>query len=235
MSKSTKIIAGLGVAAVLGVAALPMASFAAEGDQYTVTVPVQATVANGIKIEVKDNNVASPAWVSATRADNQQDGHAFADLSTISFSLAPGAGTSVLDKTDIRVSTNYPAGYTLSATTTDLEASNLPAIEDFASVSQIATTGNTTSGWGIQVAKDNTVLPAFQTGEEPEVVSGYKGVNSQIDAVTSGITGLTTHTYAVNYGINIAASQAAGTYNGSATFVVASDATLDNTITPVAN
>ncbi|MDO4889426.1 MAG: hypothetical protein Q4A25_01900 [Candidatus Saccharibacteria bacterium] len=226
MSKSTKIIAGLGVAAALGVAALPMASFAAN---YSVTVPVQATVANGVKIEVKDMNATPSDWVAAQQPD--ADGtNAFADLTAVNFgsSLAPGVGVSLLDQTEIRVTTNYPSGYTLSAVTTDLTGDPASSIADFESVTAVNASGNTTSGWGIQVAKNGTALAAFVDG----ATTGYKGANGQIDSV-NGLTGLTTNVYVANYGINIAASQAAGTYSGSATYTVASDANLNNSITPV--
>ena len=222
MSKSTKIIAGLGVAAALGVAALPVASFAAD---YSATVPVKATVANSIKIEVRDNNADTPAWVAAQRADNPTDGNAFANLTTVDFgNVAPGAGTSLAAQTELRVTTNYPAGYTISATTTDLDHETQAgvAIPDFDTATAIAATGNATSGWGINVQR-TTNSPAYLIGSATEY-NGNDGTSAF--ETQSGLTGLTSNEYTVGYGINVAEDQASGEYNGSVTFKVASDAAL---------
>lgn len=222
MSKSTKIIAGLGVAAALGVAALPVASFAAD---YSATVPVKATVANSIKIEVRDNVAASPAWTAAQKADAGAV-NAFADLSTVDFgNMAPGAGKELAGKTDLRVTTNYPAGYTISATTTDLAHKTEAgvAIPDFAADTTINTSGNTASGWGINVRRTtNTAAYLIGSANEYNGNSGATAFETQ-----SGINGKTTNEYTIGYGINIAETQASGEYNGSATFKVASDAALD--------
>ena len=220
MSKSTKIIAGLGVAAALGVAALPMASFA---DNYSALVPVEATVANSVKIEVKDMNADTPAWVAAQQADASGT-NAFADLETINFgsAIAPGAGVAKADQTEIRVTTNFPAGYTIGAVTTDLEqtiGSGSASIADFATATAVSASGNTTSGWGINVQKNASdyVLGSATT---------YIGSNGTFETV-SDLTGQTVNTYVANYGLNVSATQAAGTYSGSVTYTVASDATLD--------
>ena len=222
MSKSTKIIAGLGVAAALGVAALPVASFAAN---YSATVPVQATVANSVKIEVKDMNAGTPAWTAAQQADSGST-HAFADLTTVDFgSLAPGVGTSLADQTELRVTTNYPSGYTISATTTDLDHATESgvAIPDFTTATAVATSGNTTSGWGISVQR-TTNTPTYLIGS----ATAYNGNDGTSAFETqSSLSGLTQNEYTVNYGINVGASQASGVYSGSVTFTVASDATLD--------
>ncbi len=221
MSKSTKIIAGLGVAAALGVAALPMASFAAN---YSALVPVEATVANSVKIEVQDMNADTPAWVAAQQADASGT-NAFADLETIDFgsAIAPGAGVTKADQTEIRVTTNFPAGYTIGAVTTDLEQaignSASASIADFATATAVSASGNTTSGWGINVQKNASdyVLGSATT---------YIGSNGTFETV-SDITGQTVNTYVANYGLNVSNTQAAGTYSGSVTYTVASDATLD--------
>lgn len=221
MSKSTKIIAGLGVAAALGVAALPVASFAAD---YSATVPVKATVANSIKIEVKDNNATTPAWVAAQQAD-AGGVNAFADLTTVDFgNIAPGAGTSLAAQTELRVTTNYPAGYTISATTTDLDHASQAGVDipAFSTDTAIAATGNTTSGWGINVQRTtNTATYLIGSATEYNGNDGTAAFETQ-----SGLTGLTANEYTVGYGINVADDQASGEYNGSVTFKVASDAAL---------
>lgn len=217
MTKSTKIIAGLGVAAALGVAALPVASYAAN---YSATVPVQATVANSVKIEIKDMNASSPAWTSAQQADAAGT-NAFANLTAVNFGTAinPGAGVSKADQTEIRVTTNYPSGYTIGAVTTALTGDPTGSIAAFESATAVAASGNTASGWGISVQKnaDAYVLGSANT---------YTGSNGVFETV-SGLTGKTVNTYVANYGLNVAEDQAAGNYSGSVTYTVASDATLD--------
>lgn len=228
MSKSTKIVAGLGVAAALGVAALPVASFAAD---YSVTVPVTAEIGSSVKIEVKDNQASTPTWVAATTADSGST-HAFADLTTVAFSGAPGYGEEQTDLTRIRVTTNYPSGYTIFATTTDLDhataaSTSIPA---FTSATAIVTSGNTASGWGIRVKENpDAVSPATPTYKIGSATQYNGNDGTAAFETVSGLTERTEHEYSVDYGINVSNTQASGSYAGSVTFKVASDATtLEN-------
>ena len=86
MSKITKTIAALGVVAGLGVAALPLASYAA--DPVSETINVTATVGSTISLDVTENAIA---------------------LSPI------GGGVIATDTTDATVSTNALGGYKLTA------------------------------------------------------------------------------------------------------------------------
>ena len=86
MSKITKTIAALGVVAGLGVAALPLASYAADPDSETITVT--ANVGSTISLDVTKKAIA---------------------LSPI------GGGVIATDTTDATVSTNALGGYTLKA------------------------------------------------------------------------------------------------------------------------
>ena len=67
MSKSTKIIAALGVVAGLGVAALPMASFAAEVDD---PVDVLVEVEPAIAMTIEGNNDANAVGISGVQASD---------------------------------------------------------------------------------------------------------------------------------------------------------------------
>lgn len=93
MTKSTKIIAALGVIAGLGVAALPIGAFAASTQEVTVKVNIDSSISLGV----------DQAMTQVTMAPNQAD------------------STSL--KTKLTVATNNAAGYKLEVKDKDADTS----------------------------------------------------------------------------------------------------------------
>lgn len=96
MSKMSKAIAALGVVAGLGVAALPLSSYAVAGKTATATTTAQAIVGDSIAITVADETVTMGTTVMA----NQE--------------AAEGS-------TNITVQTNNAAGYSVNIKDSDTE------------------------------------------------------------------------------------------------------------------
>ena len=200
--KSTKIIAGLGVAAALGVAALPVATFA-EGEpaDATGTVNLSATVSSDLTLTI------------ATGGTSIDFGSA---LSAGASSTASGA-TSV-----ITVATNWPNGYELKGTSTgDLTSTdNQDNIAEFATASTITGTG-AADGWGAAIALGNDVefdtTSAFNNLAAGQYL-GFNGSTGRVIDKKAAQEGAISNEYTVSYGLKTKADQASGTYTGTITY-----------------
>ena len=206
MSKSTKVIAALGVAAGLGIAALPAATFAEA--QYTNNV---------VPLKVIINDTLSLAGV--TTGD-------FA--STEGLTLAAGQNDST-SKTVWTAISNDTDGWTVSVAPTDTGTnilSNGVAADDISPFTSEVTdlSTNTTSGWGIKL---NNLAQAVSATGSHFTTSGFTGVTTGPDQVVTSSTtsGTAGQTFETIYGIDLADDQAAGTYSGSITFTIAGNPT----------
>ena len=225
MSKSTKIIAGLGVAAALGVAALPMATFADTSGTHTVTVTASVEGSIIVKANTGDITEASTDITGGSNTGNI----AFGDL---------GIGDQAVhdEVTVIDITTNYPNGYELNANAGQLshQTEGSTAFIDRASA-QAFTTGEgtftgSTSVWGIKVTKANwdyTAQTPGWSGTAGTLSAGADYTTTDYNAVANGViddTGvLSTQTrskYTMNYGIGIATGQASGNYSGQVVYTV---------------
>ena len=113
MSKSTKIIAGLGVAAALGVAAIPVASFADTAGTHTVTVTASVAGDIVVKAATGDATATADAALTDITGSSSTGSIGFGNLGIKDQKVH--ANTTVID-----VETNYPHGYTLSADANEL-------------------------------------------------------------------------------------------------------------------
>lgn len=173
MSKITKTIAALGVVAGLGVAALPLASYAAPGSDNPETITVNASVQSTISMSVDDDTVA---------------------LSPI------GGGDISTDTINVSVSTNALSGYTLAAATSDPGALvsgsySIPAGEPTAQGEE--------SAWGIKGGKQATYVGLSTTPTTLQDKAGVAnsdkteitvGVNAAADQETGSYQGTFTLT-----------------------------------------
>lgn len=215
MSKSTKIIAGLGVVAALGVAALPVASFA--DDYGTHTVTVSAEVGGSITAKVATGTNPTPSTWAST--------------GTIQFGNLAGGDMLVHDDTtQIDVETNYPNGYSLTAEAEAL-ANNVTgggeiSLTNGATITGTASAKGTyngaTSVWGIKVTKTaydytNTdwasSASALSAGSDYSSTDFVSKATGTIDE-SGAISATTRNKYDINYGIAIASNQASGSYSG---------------------
>lgn len=211
MSNLSKTIAILGVVAGLGVAALPLSSYAAN-TETTRDVPVSLTIEPILQISTSadgevDEGTGLPTTVNdvvLTKA-NTTDGAEYAS-----------AGFTV------NVKTNNSLGYTISMMGTKGETALKSDAGDTINTGTLKTGS---SAWAFKVNPGEgestqsawTNIPATST----QIYKGTQekgGINS-IDGVDTAIT----------FGATVADTQAAGTYKGSVTFtaaaVVASEST----------
>ena len=117
MSKYSKIVATLGVITGLGIASLPLASFAApiplvDGTPKSANVKVQLTVGDAVAIAVNSNDVNA-----GNAAPNQTKNAA----TTVSYATNKSTGMTLTVK-DADVDTNMTAGHTGTVAGTDVIA-----------------------------------------------------------------------------------------------------------------
>ena len=197
--KSTKIIAGLGVAAALGVAAIPVASFAeGEPQPASSTVNLSATIASDLSLTIAEGG------------------------NSINFgnALSAGAASTAENATSvITVTTNWPNGYELTGKSTgDLAATGTTdKIAEFATASTISGEG-AADGWGAHVAMkqgasfDNT--SAFKDLTAGQYL-GFNGATGRVIDKKAAKSGQVSNDYTVTYGLKAKANQASGTYTGT--------------------
>lgn len=117
MSKYAKIVATLGVITGLGIASLPLASFAApiplvDGTPKTTNVKVQLTVGDAVAIAIDSNDA---------NAGNAAPNQTKSATSTISYATNKATGM-ILSVKDQDISTDMTAGHTGTVAGTDVIA-----------------------------------------------------------------------------------------------------------------
>ena len=195
MTKSTKLVAALGVAAGIGVAALPFGAFATA--TYTVTpyidgpdtaeVTVQLVVNDGVGIAVDSNRSA--------------DGTTGGREKTVSKELMPNAKGSESHK--VSIGTNAKSGMTLTVIDKD-DDTNLVG-DQTAPVNIPATSGALTAGTAGWNISGSLLSNAAITTAAQNVYVGSAAEEKDIDM---------TYNFATN------ADQAAGTYSDVITYSV---------------
>lgn len=201
MSNMTKTIAILGVVAGLGVAALPLSTYAATTPQ-TQNVPVKLEVAEVLQITTKYDTGAettTPAAVELTTAN-----------------AAAPANYASDGKFNIVVKSNVEKGYTLAIKgTTDITGATGitgAAVTDLLSSTDRIAAGDLTgsdSTWAYQAGTKTAWTAVTPTDET--IYTGSKTVAGDLD-ITNG------KAIPVKFGANVVSSQAAGVYNGQVTF-----------------
>lgn len=214
MSKTKTIIAGLGVTAALGVAALPALTFASE--EVTGNVDLYVVIPEAIAMTITGNNDGNSIAgsgngaidvFSPSSATGDLDGHTLPETSTTVASSSAWKlnQNSVKEGGDfastVTIYTNAASGYTL--TVKDADANNalvagensIPAIADGETKLEAGT-----SAWGYRVGTtgDWLAMP-ISTGTAGTI--GTENTNT-----TDGTE------YTVQYGVATASDQAAGTY-----------------------
>ena len=203
MSKTTKIIAALGVVAGLGVAALPAFTYAT---QQTVAGDVQLSVdvSEAIAMTIKGNEESTPA-VDVFNPDNAStiDGHSGGTAydsskhqqSSSHTTLLPNAADTSTMTSEIKVYTNAAAGFTLTVNDAD---------------STLALTGSNggtiAAGTSITAGTANWAYKGGSVSNWAAITASPVEVYSQ-NAPTSG--GATIN---MTYGVSTASDQPTGTY-----------------------
>lgn len=210
MAIAKKIVATLGVAAVLGASCIPLSSYAANNSSSTNATTVKVTVADSISIALVDKSSANGIAMEANQ---------YIDSKFVS-----GAANQILHK--LNVTTNSVKGYKLTVIDSDGDnalkntaTASIPAIQS--SANGVLTAG--TAAWGWQ-SHDGEIGGATDTTIEqmtsiPNTSGSWKAVPANTsDAAlirnhqTAATAQYTEPTY-VRYGVATAADQAAGVYS----------------------
>ncbi|MDR2524483.1 MAG: hypothetical protein LBC95_03040 [Candidatus Nomurabacteria bacterium] len=194
MTKISKIIAAASVLGIVGVAALPVAGYAASPDSKSVTVNVDVGSQFSLACALPDNDVTFTGGAGA------------ADTSSM-------AGTCT-------VTSNNGAGYTLVAKSTqagsgaaNLIGTNSPS-NIISSAAGIPTAG--TAKWGINTM---TAQTAPGTGAAAAWLAVPQASGAAISiASTNTVAGASGDTYNYTFGAAIAATTAADSYSDTVQF-----------------
>ena len=238
MSKSTKIIAGLGVAAALGVAALPVATFAAQtSTTYSGQVALSATIADELSITIDGDPMSTEApitegtdvtFMTPAKGTEGTDGY-----------VAPSANLAAgkfykAGNTQIVIATNVPNFYTLQAAGTVLESDDATiAVAGTDASGENGLTGGENgdpysgdSKWGIKVSgvDKNSSAISLSDGTDPTAFAGASkyliGTSATTVDYAAVSAGNIENTYSVEYGLGINEAQSSGVYTGTATYTV---------------
>jgi len=226
MSKTTKIIAALGVVAGLGVAALPAFTYAAETvsgnvDLYVEVLPAIAMTITGNNDDNShygSGNGAVDVFNPATAASSSIDGHTTpAAATTVASSswtsLLPNAVANGNDtngfKSTITVYTNAAGGYTLNVKDADATLA-LTKVGSTETIPALAADGNLVAGtaaWGYKIDT------ASADGTSYKAISATDAQVKTKATPTSGGEGTV-----VYYGVATASDQATGVYTDTITY-----------------
>lgn len=185
MTKTTKIIAALGVAAGLGIAALPSGAIFADADSTslpltygsspaTTNVTVQLTVGEAIAIAVDSDTCAATATIGST---------------------ATCAGV-------VAAGTNVARGFKIEVTDADstLELTSSTTTDTIAAVSGTLTGGMTGGGWNI--TGGSLTSAAITTGQQTvhtQATAGVREVNMTYNFATAADQAAATYSDTITY------------------------------------
>lgn len=198
MSKLSTTLAVLGVVAGLGVAALPLSTYAANSDVER-DVPVSLTV--------------EPILQISTSADKTGEGETGANAVELTKANAADSAEYASAGFSVNVKTNNSKGYTISMMGTGGDVKLASGTDEI----NTGALNTGTSAWAFKVTPGDgtstqntwTNIPATST----VIYTGTQekgGINSK-DGIDTPVT----------FGATVADSQAAGTYTGSVTFTAA--------------
>lgn len=237
MSKSTKIIAALGVAAGLGVAALPMASFATAGQSVEGKVLVGASVNDAIAMTIAGNNDAAELKNVSTllaSGETQAAGDVYNPSGATTIGNWSVSGSSVVG-TDTKVSSSWTSllpnasvhgGTTTGAVDfkstvtvyTNANGGFILTLADADSDTDLDQVGGTASiATGTSVAAGTSAW-GYRTGTaatadtDPYVTIKAAGSEDTINTYSTGATPAAGVATDVFYGVSTSASQATGDY-----------------------
>lgn len=231
MSKTTKIIAALGVVAGLGVAALPAFTYAAEvagsADVYVEVEPAIAMTITGNNDGIDPSTAPYPTAgtdgfggiaptgateVGSFTADMVNAGNSSSYIKLLPNALVHGDDTNGF-KSNITVYTNNGAGYHLGIAGTGASDALGALAQSGSGAPTIAATGIVkagVAGWGYAV---NTPVSTESDGTTPNYLTA---ANTSIDSSsTKTLNGKLTKVY---YGVSTAADQDTGVYQATVTY-----------------
>lgn len=216
MSKTTNLLVALGVVAGLGVAALPLSSYAVTGtettpDSYDTDNNDDTVDRLGVQVEIKDY-ISIEAPITDT-----ESGDNFVKIAGVI-----NNGDIQSESTDVNVKTNASAGYTVSITAAGYgdDKTALVAFEADGTTQDAANTDKFEAGaptvgeskWGYKVSKAESA--ANVTIES--AAADYAGVTTGNVQIVTGTTKTADagDTFTITFGATASASMNPGVYKG---------------------
>lgn len=145
MSKIKSVIAGLGIITALGVAIVPMSTYA---DEETVAgeTTITANIYDGISMRLVSSDATGSRSITCNSLSSP---NCSGEDQYVSTTILPGQADTTSMYTDIYVSTNNVSGYTL--TLIDSDAINALSTSSGSTISAISSepVGTTNPGWAI--------------------------------------------------------------------------------------
>lgn len=229
MTKTKNLILGLGMTATLGLAALPVASYATvtttpavnptecvgtqTSDTCALDVTVQVNVADVIAMTIEGNGDGGAPGVVAGSEDDMLEPTYSDDPgpSSSTLSILPNSAKETMTST-ITVYTNVSAGYSLAVRDEDTN-NNLVATNG--TIAPIASGASLTAGtaggqWGIKGGDitSYTAVPTSSANALTILSNGSKNSSGQATTIT--------------YGVSTASDQATGTYTDTIVYTATS-------------
>ena len=201
MSKLNKAIAALGIVAGLGVAALPLSSYAADLKTVSQNLTVQAYIEETISITIAEGSEGS-------FTDKGASTDAILDLGNVAL------GSYATGDVDVKVMTNSDSGYTLTlASATDSTTMTNGKTGTINAIASGAIESSSTSAWGYKVGSGNwTGVVANNSDSKPTIDSS----TAPTDGESTGVTNVT-------FGVAASSTQESGTYTASVVFTATSN------------
>lgn len=214
MSKIKKIVASLGMVAGVGISLLPMAAYADPGDyaQASEDLTVNLLVNSVISMTIKSYTGAT--LNGTTECNTYNDGTSACTTTgtqKAETTILPSQVDNTTMYSDIFVSTNSVAGYTLKLIDADEVTSLVSAAGDtIVATSNIPSSSNT--GWAVSIGDTNVwqAIPNNISATDPTIVAGTPITVTNYTPATPAITN--DHQSTVHYGVAATPSQPVGTY-----------------------
>ena len=199
MSKKIKTLTlALGLAATLGVAAVPLTTYADQAE-YDATLDINVDISTVISMTLTSGTMSTSEPYECTSSPSSTD---------VSSTLLPGADDTT-KCTTIYVTTNSPDGYVLTLADADSDA-NLETTEGY-TIAPISSqpVGSTNPGWAVSIDSGTNWLAMPASTATAITVKSY--VPNPKAVVTDDAS-------TVYYGFATASDQATGTYTDKVTY-----------------
>lgn len=220
MSKIKTIAIGLGLVSGFSMAALPLVAYADPGDypQASADLPVNLVVNDVISMTIKSYSGSTPTLNGTTECAYDDSIDDYSCVTTgeqkVYTTISPGQVDNTTMYSDIFVSTNSTAGYTLKLIDAD-EVTSLTSNEGY-TISTISSEPSTSNpGWAVTVTDGGVTsgwqaMPNNASATDPDIVAGTPITVANYTPATKVVTNNRQST--VHYGVAAKSDQVTGIY-----------------------
>lgn len=220
MSKIKNVAVGLGVIAGLGLSVLPMTAYADQGDYAQASEDLTVNLLVNSVISMTINSYSGATLNGTTECDTYDNGTANCTTTgdqKVETTILPSQVDNTTMYSDIFVSTNSVAGYTLKLIDADEVTSLVSAAGDtIVATSDIPSTSNT--GWAVSVDDTDVwqAMPNNVSDTDDSIVAGTPITVANYTPATPTVTNERQST--VHYGVAATPNQPTGTYTDTVVY-----------------